>query len=195
MSEKLSDLFNLELAWKRVKQDISNRVFIKNPFEVNLIEEDLEKYLNQIEKNIDENAWHPKPNYICNIPKEKGLIRPGSHLFINDRIVFSALIAACLPAIYDTLEWAQGKRDFSYQLLNDFTNTGWFKNRFEGWENFRKQSLLKLQDGYSHVIIADITGYYENIDIMTLISDLRSTGAPGEAINLLSTCLKPLGAN
>ena len=107
MPQSLNDILDLELAWKRAKLDNQNRVFINNQIEVSIIEENLKEYLAGIEKQLNENNWHPKPNYICNIPKENGLIRPGSNLTIDDRIVFSAIIGACLPTIFDTLKFSK----------------------------------------------------------------------------------------
>jgi hypothetical protein len=37
--------------------------------------------------------------------------------------------------------------------------------------------------------MADISSFYENIDISLLVSDLRDTGAPPAAIDQLSVCL------
>ena len=43
MSDELAALLDLKLAWRRVKADIYElkRVFVRHPYEVNLVEQDL----------------------------------------------------------------------------------------------------------------------------------------------------------
>jgi hypothetical protein len=181
-------LQNLELAWRRIKLDISHRVFIRNPFEVQIIEQDLKGYLNNILDSIESNTFYPKPMLVCNAPKGYGLLRPGAHLAIEDRIFYYWCLGMCLPNIYETLRWSQGI-DFSYQISGDFENAEWLKDRFIGWRDFRIKSLEKVTDDISHVVIADLAAYYENIDILLLLSDLRATGASSEIVDSLSKCL------
>ena len=189
MPENQLGFQHLELAWKRLKLDIPSRVFVRNPFEIKIIEKDLIAYLENLSEMILHEKYYPKPIYIFNVPKGKGLVRPGAHLSIEDRIFYYACLGICLPNIYDTLKWSQGVIDFSYQISGDFDNVDWLKNKFEGWEEFRKRSLEMINANVSHVIIADITGYYENIDISILMSDLRATGASSQIIKNLSICL------
>lgn len=87
------------------------------------------------------------------------------------------------------MSWPNEKIDYSYALSEHFTNVEWFKNPFFGWKNFRIASIKKLDEGFSHVLITDVSGYYENIDIALLISDLRLIGVPNEVVGLLSKCL------
>ena len=189
MSNSIADYIDLELAWKRVKFDISNRIFIRNPFEVILIESSIDQYLENLHQNLDKNHWHPASNYICNVPKNNNHIRPGANLSIDDSIVYNALIGSALSKFNSTLEWARGVKDFSYQINQDFKHTKLFTDRFKGWDDFRVKSLQKIDDGANYVVIADITGYYENVDISTLISDLRSINVKDQIINLFSMCL------
>ena len=133
MSKAQAELLNLELAWKRVKLDIPHHVFIKNPFEVQLIEDDLSGYLGDLSARIRNDEYHPKPTYICNVPKGDGLVRPGSILSVDDRIVFYACVGA-MPNIYEAL-WSHGIVDFSYEISNEFENA----NKIIGWD-FRKES-------------------------------------------------------
>lgn len=189
MAESEVQLQNLELAWKRVKLDIPHRAFVRNPFEATIIEYDLESYLVRILELIEKKNYYPKPMFVCDSPKGKGLVRPGSHLAIEDRVFYYWCLGVCLPNIYETLKWSQGVVDFSYQISGDFENAEWLMDRFAGWRDFRVKSLEKITDGVSYVIIADLAAYYENIDIMILLSDLRATGASSEIVDFLSRCL------
>src|SRR5579872_4212226 len=117
MSVTLADLLDLRLAWMRVKLDIETRVFIRHPCEVNLIEQDLDIWLARIDQSIRDDQYSPSPMYVCDVPKEKNGIRTGNSLTLTDRLVYIACVGACLSAIRENLEWSQGKKDFSYQLI------------------------------------------------------------------------------
>lgn len=189
MSKELAELLDLELAWKRIRLDISSCVFTRNPFEVQLIEDDLSSYLNDLGGQICNDEYYPKTMHICDVPKGGGLVRPGSILSVEDRIAYYACLGACLPNIYKTLKWAQGTVDCSYIISNKFENTKWLGSPFKDWEKFRTMSLKKIETGTTHVIMADISSYYENVNIMTLMSDLKSAGVNNNIVNLLSKCL------
>ena len=122
-------------------------------------------------ESVDE--YHPKPTYICNVPKGDGLVRPGSILSVDDRIVF---YAACMPNI-EALKWSQGIVDFSYEISYEFENAKWLENLFIGWDKFRTMSLQKIETGISYIITTDISNYYESINITTLMSDLKNAHA------------------
>ena len=189
VSKELAELLNLELAWKRVKLDIPDRVFTRNPFEVKLIEDDLAGYLDELNGRIRNDTYNPKLPNICDKPKGNGLIRPGSILSTEDRIIYYACLGACMPNIYETLKWSQGIVDFSYEISNEFENIKWLRDRFKGWTKFRTMSIKKIETGISHVITTDISNYYENVNIRTLMSDLKSGGVDDNIVNLLSRCL------
>jgi hypothetical protein len=189
LSEQLAALLDLDLAWKRVKSDIAHRVFIGHPYSVELIEFDLQGWLAGRLQPIRNDAYVPSPLFICDVPKGNGLIRPGGHLSYADRLIYAACVGACLHAIQQSLKWSQGTVDFSYQLSFDPANPEWIRDRFTGWKNFDEKSIAKINDGAKFVVVADISAFYENIDIGLLISDIRATDAPKPAVDLLSTCL------
>lgn len=189
MSDALAQLLDLNIAWRRVKDDLANRVFIRHPYSVSLVESDLDGWLGARLDMIRTDRYVPDSVFICDVPKENGLIRPGAHLSYTDRLVYTACVGACFPAIHKTLKWSQGTIDFSYRLANLPANPKWLRDRFTGWQDFRQRSISLIEAGASYVVMTDITAFYENIDLSFLLSDLRSTGAPIEAINQIGTCL------
>ena len=184
-----ADALDLHLAWRRVKSDIDHRVFIGHPYAVSVIEHTLDDWIAARFEDLQGGRYEPKPMFVCDVPKGGGLIRPGAHLSYADRLVYAACVGACLPAIHEVLRWAQGSVDFSYQLANDSKNPDWIRNRFGGWRDFNQTSLNYIGNQTQFVVFADITAFYENIDIGLLISDLKASGAPQFAIAQLSTCL------
>jgi hypothetical protein len=189
LSEELANLLDLGLAWRRVKSDVSHRVFIGHPYSVSLIEFDLDGWLQTRLESARQGTYTPSPLFICDVPKGNGLIRPGGHLSYADRLVYVACVGACFPAIHRALKWSQGVIDYSYQLAFDPANPEWIRDRFLGWKNFDQKSIAKIEAGAATVVVADISAFYENVDIGLVISDVRATGAPGAAVDQLSVCL------
>jgi hypothetical protein len=185
----LVDYLNLELAWRRAKLDIAERSFVRIPNEVSLIETDAESWLDSLRESITTNNYHPQAAIVCDIPKAKGAIRPAAHISPADRVIYNACVGACYASIYQSTQWTNDKADFSTPLVFNPNQMEWIRNQFNGWRNFAEESIKKIQEGYPYVVIADISGCYENIDISMLASDLREINVPPEVINQLSTCL------
>jgi hypothetical protein len=185
---------DLALAWRRTKADLqANRVFVRMPCEIELVEENLDGWLNQLNQKIAA-GYHPSSAPIADIPKGNGAVRPAAILSLEDRTVYAALVGALLPEIYSGLRWAQGTVDFSYQLSGNLSSVGWLRNRFLNWRRFRRVQTDKLAgERVSHVVISDLTGFYENIDLEILMSDLRALGCDVGKVQILQTCLRRWG--
>lgn len=189
MSEALASILDLPTAWGRMKRDITDRVFIRHPYAAEVIESDLNGWLDARLEEIIKDEYHPQPMFVCDVPKGGALIRPGSHLSFRDRLIYAACLGACFPHIHKTLSWSQGVVDFSYRLAVDSRNPEWIRRKFTGWQDFRQKSIELIDKGASYVVVADITAFYENIDIGILLSDLRQIGAPQPAVDQISACL------
>jgi hypothetical protein len=187
MSEELANLLNLELAWHRTRFDIPDRVFVTNPYLIELIEQDLQAYLAGIREQIVR-GYAPSPSGTCHEPKGKWQVRPGALLRLSDEVVFNALVGSSFPQITGRLQWSQGDPDVAYQLDNVSTAVRWVKRDFVIWQEWREKSLEKLKTA-EFVLMADIAAFYENIDLPRLSSDLRSIGMQDEATKLLAACL------
>lgn len=177
-------------AWKRMRYDFRN-YFVKHPFEIMLIERDLFNWLKKQEDLISEGEYKPKEMIVCDVPKGKGLIRPGSSLAISDYFYYTYLVGICYNQISDALQWSQLEVDFGYLLTGEKENHKWLRFWLEGAEAFRANSLKMLnEEGYTHVVITDITGFYENIHHRTLYSDLVQIGIDNKVASEIMKCLK-----
>lgn len=184
----LAEYLDFDLAWKRAKNDLTH-VFVKHPFELNLIESDLAGWISELRNSVQDQSYRVRPMVVCDVPKGKGAIRPGAHLSIEDRVLFAACLGAAFPHIYSALAWSQGNVDFSY-LLSSATDVHWLKNQFDGWRNFDKKTLeIANNGGITHVVFTDITGFYEHVTLETLMSDLRDVGVPEKLVQQLSSML------
>ena len=106
MSERLANLLNLELAWHRIKFDIPDRVFVTNPYLVQLVEQDLRTFLAGIREHVAR-GYTPAPGGTCHEPKGKWQVRPGALLRMSDEILFNALVGQPFQQITRRLQWSQ----------------------------------------------------------------------------------------
>src|SRR5205814_4488384 len=97
-------------------------------------------------------------------------------LDLADEVVFNALIGHFLPHIWQAIRWSQGDPDIAYQLKPPVSNPAWISSGFRVWREWRQRSLDKLKKGIQFVVFADIAGFYENIDLPRLRSDLAALG-------------------
>jgi hypothetical protein len=188
MSQELADQLDLGLAWRRAKFDRPDRCFVSHPFLIELVESGLDQWLNELNRRLVQ-GYAPSPALICEEPKGGGLVRPGTSLRLDDEIVFNALVGAAFQEIASTLRWSQGNPDVAYQLAIAHDNPAWVSRGFLVSKQFREKSLGYLSSGTEFVVFADISAFYENIDLSRLASDLRRIGIDRQITNLLASCL------
>jgi Reverse transcriptase (RNA-dependent DNA polymerase) len=196
MSQELANSLNLELAWSRLLFDRPDRCFISHPFQIALIELDLPAWLDQIRRRVVE-GYASSPCATVQSPKGNWQVRPGANLKLEDEVMFNALVGRYLENIGHELQTTQGDPDVAYQLARGVNRREWVRRGFTVWKQFREKSNERLANGAGFVLFADISAFYENVDLPRLASDLRRIGMDGETSNLLSDCMnrwaQPLG--
>jgi hypothetical protein len=180
---------DLQLAFERVRLDhTTSRVFVSNPFELALATSFTDAWLSRILTGLDAGQYVPSPALHVDVPKENAGIRTGSILTLEDQIVYTACVGKLLPLIASAFKWIDPAKDCSY-LFNELAGAKWLRSRFDCWEQFRKRSAKKLEEGAAVVLVTDISTYYDAISIETLASDLRKVGGDDNVVKLLTTCL------
>lgn len=179
---------DLQLAWRRVKSDLQARVFVRPPLEVELVEQAEAEWLEELRNKVAA-GYNPHSPVVAEVPKGNGAVRPAVLLHLDDRVVYAAALGAMLVPIYEGLQWSQGGVDFSYRLSGQPRRVSWFTDPFHSWSAFRKASINRIDEGASHVVMTDLTGFYENVDLNILFSDLRFLGCDSDVLGLLQTCL------
>ena len=164
------EITELRLAYDRAKSDRPGRCFIEYPHLIKWAELDLSEWLQDL-KDKCSSGFQPHSSRLCWVPKPNSLLRPGNILHFKDEVIYNLLLERLYDAIWKKLESFQKEPDAAYVLTGQ-SKKGWFQSSFTSWENFRTKSLKYLQDGTSFVVVADITGFYENIDTDKLLSDL-----------------------
>jgi hypothetical protein len=156
---------------------------------VDLVEGDIESWLAELRRAVSDDSYSAAPYRQCEVPKAHGHIRPGTDLGLPDQVLFAALLQELRPQVQEALCWPGGSPDYSYQLRDDPDDRLWFAQHFARWRAFDDDSTERLNDGASFVVVADIAGYYELVDLPTLRSDLNGLGVPDDALKLLMECL------
>ncbi len=188
MPRNIASHLDLELAFSRVLHDLSSgQSFFRHPHESDLINQDKAAWLSAL--NAELPTYVPGDLYLCNAPKGRGAVRPGAILSLRDQTIYAALVGALSEQIRLALDWQGEYVDFSYPISTDPNDPKWFQNYFPVWRRFAEQSISRINNSASHVVLADITAYYETIDIGLLLSDLRAIGAAPAVLELLSKCL------
>ena len=183
-------VLNLELAWRRVLADLSERrSFVRHPFLDALIQSKLATWLEGLTRAVAAGEFRPDACRIIQVPKPYAHVRPGADLALQDQVVYAALIEAIRTQVREALGPHTGSPDYSYQLREDRNHSHWFEPFFGRWRAFGRDSAAELDHNVAFVVVADVAGFYENIDLNTLRSDLNGLGADAAVLSELMECL------
>jgi hypothetical protein len=180
---------NLELAWRRMKQDRPDRCFVTHPYLVEWIESELSAWLSSIEANLPD-SYTPQDPALCYSPKAGWMVRPGAVLTLADELIFNAIIGSLYSKLWERLSEVQGDPDIAYQLRKDPDIPAWVSSGFFVWKQWREKSLHRSTQQIRYVVFSDIAGFYGNIDLNILYSDLNSLGTDVALLDLLRKCLE-----
>lgn len=183
-------IVDTQRSYLMVKEDAKSGMnFVRYPYEIELFERQHSAELIRIKSELEHGTYVPKSCGFANVPKGKGAVRPGAILTLEDQIAYTMLVDSLYPSIHSELASLQGVSDFAYQL-QPVNATTWYKHQFRCWDDFKNESLDKINSGYQFVVITDVTGCYENIDLNLLLADLRRIGAPADTITIIRKMLK-----
>lgn len=192
MTEDAFDLstLNLELAWKRVCAELPYS-FVRFPYELPQIELDLDGWIEEVRRRLRAGSYRPSTAIHFDTPKKGWMIRPGSYVSLEDRMVFTACVGFCEQKIRQSIEWSQGTHDFGWILTPPLNAPVWLRNPRYCWRLFSNRALRLLRDPkYPVILSTDIVGFYENISIETLNSDLAQLELPSPITNLIRDSLR-----
>jgi hypothetical protein len=184
------------LAFQRVADELkahykTGRAFATNLFELDLIEVDYDGWINNIDQQLKRGEYAPGPVEYCNAPKGHGLVRPGVCMLVADRVAYTAAVGACLKSIYAETKWSRDKVDFATAINpKGLSKRQWLLAPYRSWLAWRERSLQFLARKRTRfVVTADIAGYFENVSIGILASDLKRIGCNEDAVALIVQCL------
>lgn len=148
----------------------------------------LEDNLKIILTELQRGDFRPKPLLKVDVPKSSLAVRPGSVVDIEDRVVLFAITCLIAPVLNKKLP----ETVYSYRLKEKFDRDELFKDReildfpflkrrtiqheiplFEPWYGqwplFDQESKFAFErEGYRYLSVADISAYFENINLDVL---------------------------
>lgn len=178
---------DFELAWQRVKLDRPNRAFYTHPHLFEWIDVDLEGWFASVKQRLQD-GFKPHPSLTCSVPKPGWLVRPGTVLDEQDELVLNALVGSLHEKVFQSLGPFQGDPDVAYQLLPNDGSKEWIRTGYRVWAEWRTKSIQSLK-GAQFIVVADIAGFYENIDLQRLRSDLKPFSPDASLLDLLMSLL------
>lgn len=172
-------------ALELVTDDQRGDLFYKHPFEIDILKKNT-SWLARLSSDLNKGTYTPSQARPVDVPKPEHHIRPASHLTLHDQVALSFLLLKCKPSIASTLSWSESTIRQSHWVSSQGQ---WFRDQFEGWKRFRDRSLQLINEGANFVLTTDISGYYENIDISKIVTELKNIDIPGTITDQLSACL------
>lgn len=171
-----------------MKLDRPRRCFVTHPYVFDWIAPDLLEWFQIIEDELDQ-GYAPQDCLPCNRPKGNWMVRPGAILDLKDEVVLNAILGSGYMKIFEGLRWSQGACDLAYQLTGKNDEPEWIRSGFLVWREWREKSLSKLSSQVKFILVTDIAGFYENIELSRLQSDLSPFFPDSKHLHLLMKLL------
>jgi len=162
--------YNLEIALKRLKQDLRDDWF-PDFLEFKDIFENKAYFLEQLRKYAESNKlYEPSPALHFDIPKPGFTIRYSSETNIVDRLIYQA----CIDFIAPDLDKIHSPSIYSHRINSDWGNKYLFKYAVDEWNKFLLDAKIELDKEENEVLlITDLSNYYESISIKDLNNTLN----------------------
>ena len=174
---------SLETGWHLTRAELRAGFFF-DFFHQQAIAQNLHPQLKEIKRLLDTNTYRFRPLRQVPIPKGPLSTRPGSHLPLRDRIVFWSIVKHIAPIFDEDLS----SNVYSYRLKENPKKGELFKegdalsipflkkqqisqelDPFEpwygAWPDFEERTEEEIGAGYRYMVVSDIAGYFENINI------------------------------
>ena len=180
-SQELND------AFRHVRDDLRERAFYRHPSDLEIVTSHRFEWLAGLQAQLDRETYVPRPVLRLSVPKADWHVRPAAVLTLEDHAVYNYLALSARTQIAPQLSWSE-RKGIRFSNHIELRRKRWFRRSFVGWKAFDKSSLRRT-DKKTHVLVTDIAGYYENIDIGRLVQDLRAVGVEPAVAKLLSSCL------
>lgn len=176
----------LHSAFHRLCHDQKHVTFIEHPYIIGWIRRNEGAWLSYVQTKMSSRTGAPCP--AVDVPKPGWHVRPGLCLTLEDQCIYHAVMLEALPAIRKVLSWSEGDPRCSHILAPPLNKSEWFTDDRLKWRMFQDEAKLRLQTS-KHVVIADISGFYDNIDLSLLGGELQNASVDDATRATLSAFL------
>ena len=132
-------------------------------------------------------GYQPSQLLRMDVPKGDFLLRPATTPEIEDRLVYTALIGTFAHHVDSLLE---PEEIVPSNRVRPGRTQDLFKFGLNQWFEFQKLPLSGLSDGYDYMLVTDLVGYFDHIQHVQLLDQLRDAGIPDNVCALLRTILR-----
>ena len=183
----VADLDNLRLAVRFVRQDKEDEE-IRDPLRDLAFLHDLDERLKDLSVRILTGTYDPRQAVIVEAGKSNFTTRPTSHIAFEDWIVAQAI----LNVTAETIDAAIPDVSYAMRLNPRRLEKGqrFFRRWYREWPNYRNKIRRSITHRLPCVLITDISGYYEHIDLGLLNDMLLEGGLPRDITNLVFSQLE-----
>lgn len=158
-------------AWRVVRRNRGAAGIDK--VSIQMFEANLEQNLDRLMRELKTGAFQPLPARRVYIPKGSGKFRPLGVPAVRDRVAQEALRRLLSPI------FERRFHDDSYG----------FRPR-RGCHQAVERVLELRQQGYTHVLDADISGFFDNLSHQAVVAELSAVIADGNILRLVEKFLK-----
>jgi RNA-directed DNA polymerase len=161
----------LEAAWEQVRANRGAAGIDRQSIEG--FAANAERYLNELAKELQENRYQAQAVRRVEIPKAGGKTRPLGIPTVKDRIVQTAV-----------------KRVIEPIFENDFLPTSYGFRPGRGCKDALREVDKYLKEGYTHVVDADLKGYFDSIPHPLLKERIEERISDGRLLEVLAGWLR-----
>ena len=161
----------LQLAWEQVKANKGAAGIDKQSIEGFAANEQV--YLNELAENLEQGTYRPQAVRRVEIPKAGGKTRPLGIPTVKDRIVQTAV-----------------KRVIEPIFEKEFLPMSYGFRPGKGCKDALREVDEYLREGYTHVVDADLKGYFDSIPHDLLRARIEERISDGHLLELLASWLQ-----
>ena len=118
------------------------------------------------------------------VPKDRLSFRPGAFLRLDDEVLLTAVVSNAGRQIEGSL----GDNIYSYRLAASGKEL--LAHQGLAWGRFQATQRDAVSDGWTHVLVTDIAGFYEHVDPDVLTDTLGNLGVRSEDRGAIKGLLK-----
>jgi len=186
--QDISDIANLKKAIKFVKQDKEDED-ITCPLHDLPYFYKIEDKLHDLKSRMDSGTYQPEKCIILERIKSSFTTRPISYISIEDWIVAQAILNKVGPILDEKIP--QNSYAFRVNHNRDKSNKRkFFKAWYRDWPKFIRSIRDHIKGDLPCLLVTDIAGYFENIDLDRLKQMILDAGISQEVADLLAMQLE-----
>lgn len=169
--DKVWRLSTLQAAWQQVKANKGAWGIDRQSIEGFAAHE--QRYLSELSRQLEQGEYRPQAVRRVEIPKAGGKTRPLGIPTVKDRIVQTAV-----------------KRVIEPIFENEFEDTSYGFRPGRGCKDALRQVDALLKEGYTHVVDADLQGYFDSIPHEALMDRIGAHISDGRLLALFKGWLQ-----